>query len=289
MRRDTHPLRHQQGCGHLAPPRGWVQVFREPCRGLQSAESPCLKEGRALSCGQEAHRTPPTPAGVRALCHLLPLLSPEGEACRRWPGGGRPWDGLPLGQREHAQVCPAACPGCPAPRRARWAPPPPRTGPVHGKTTCVLEQIRALSVGSLQFVLQHLLNIPSEAFLSQPGWAWRPGLVEAKLQGPELPPRPWALGELVCLARKPCLRWVCRPAPDPEGQDTPQPPGLTPSSARPRGPGHPPAKAIWGLSSHCQAGQPLGGGQWAARDPAPWLDPAFLEVWGRAWGRRPAL
>ncbi|KAG5196682.1 hypothetical protein JEQ12_011368 [Ovis aries] len=55
-----------------------LPVFREPCRGLQSAESPCLKEGRALSCGQEAHRTPPTPAGVRALCHLLPLLSPEG-------------------------------------------------------------------------------------------------------------------------------------------------------------------------------------------------------------------
>ena len=66
---------------------------------------------------------------------------------------------------------------------------------------------------------------------------------------------------------KPC------PAPDPKGQDTPQPL----------------AKAVWGLSSHLQARQPLEGGQWAARDPALWLDPVFLEVWGRAWGRRPAL
>ena len=63
-RRDAQPLGHRWGCGHLAPPGGWVQVSREPCRSLQPADSRCLKEGRALGRGQEAHRTPPTPAGV---------------------------------------------------------------------------------------------------------------------------------------------------------------------------------------------------------------------------------
>lgn len=43
MPRNTHPLRHQRGFRHFAPPRTWVQVFWESCRGLQSAESPCLK------------------------------------------------------------------------------------------------------------------------------------------------------------------------------------------------------------------------------------------------------
>lgn len=92
----------------------------------------------------------------------------------------------------------------PAPGRALWAPALPRTGPVHGKTTCVLGQIRPLSVGSLQFVLRHLLNIPSEGFLSQLGWAGQPGLVEATLQGSEPPHSPGpGQARLLCLAALP--------------------------------------------------------------------------------------
>ena len=158
----------------------------------------------------------------------------------------------------------------PAPGRALWAPALPRTGPVHGKTTCVLGQIRPLSVGSLLFVLQHLLNIPSEGFLSQPGWAGQPGLVEATRRG-QSHPTARALGKLVCPAWQPCLGRACHPAPDPEGRDTRSPL----------------AKPNWGLSSHHQAGQPLKGGQRADRDPAPLAGPCFPGGVGSAWAGSP--
>ena len=85
-------------------------------------------------------------------------------------------------------------------------------------------------------------------------------------------------------SRGPWVSSSARPGSPPSGG-----PAVQRQTPRARTPPSPLANAVWGLSSHRQARQPLEGGQWAARDPALWLDPVFLEVWGRAWGRRPAL
>lgn len=77
------------GCRPPASPGAWLEVSWEPCPGLESAESPCLREGGVWTLGRKPPG-PPTPAGAPALCCLLLRLTPGmcascpilGEACR---------------------------------------------------------------------------------------------------------------------------------------------------------------------------------------------------------------
>lgn len=134
--------------GHLAPPRTWVEVSREPCCGLESPELPCLKEGRDLDAGQETHQTPPTSAGAQVLHYLLPCLTPEGRLPH--PILSRPRRGLqgPAAPRPRISPRRRPCLGrasghryvqLPAlpPGRACWTPAPTRNGPLsRGRRQC---------------------------------------------------------------------------------------------------------------------------------------------------------